>query len=178
VFAYHGKTPTIHVEAMVSPFALVIGDVNIAEGATVFLGAVIRGDVAPIRIGRYTNIQEQVVLHGGDQYDGEALRGHIPIDVGDYVTVAHGSVVHGSTVGDVSMIGVHATLYDGSTIGAGSIVGMNAAVLANTVIPPRSIVVGVPAKIVRSVDDETYARLKAHAIWYHKLAESHKGTLF
>ncbi len=73
VFAYNGKTPTIHVEAMVSPFALVIGDVDIAEGSTVVLGAVIRGDVAPIRISRYTNIQEQVVLHGGDQYDGEVL---------------------------------------------------------------------------------------------------------
>ncbi len=103
---------------------------------------------------------------------------HIPIDVGDYVTVAHGSVVHGSTVGDVSLIGVHATLYDDSTIGPGSIGGMNAAVLANTVIPLRSIVVGIPAKVVRSVDDGTYARVKAHAIWYHKLAVSHKGTLF
>jgi carbonic anhydrase/acetyltransferase-like protein (isoleucine patch superfamily) len=178
VLSYLGKAPTIHVAALVSPYAIVIGDVDIGEGASVFPGAVIRGDVAKIRIGRYANIQEQVVLHGGDLYDGDALRGHVPVAVGDYVTVAHGSVVHGSTIGDVSMIGIHATLYDGSTIGEGSIIGLHAAILANTAIPPRSIVVGVPGKVVRTVDDTTYSRLKQHALWYHELAASHRGTLF
>jgi carbonic anhydrase/acetyltransferase-like protein (isoleucine patch superfamily) len=163
---------------MVSPLAIVIGDVEIAEETAVFPSAVIRGDVAKIRIGKYSNIQEQAVLHGGDLYEGNDLRGHIPIEVGDYVTVAHGSVVHGSKIGDVSIIGIHATLYDGTTIGEGSIIGMNASVLENTTIPNRSIAVGVPAKVIKTVDNATYMRIKKHALRYHKLAMSHKGTLF
>ena len=178
VFSYNGKSPKIHGTAMVSPLAIIIGDVEIAEESSVFPNAVIRGDIAKICIGRYSNIQEQVVLHGGDLYEGGDLRGHIPIEVGDYVTVAHGSVVHGSKIGDVSMIGIHATLYDGSTIGGGSIIGMNAAVLENTAIPKRSIVVGVPAKVIKAVDDATYSRIKKHTLRYHKLAVSYRGVLF
>jgi carbonic anhydrase/acetyltransferase-like protein (isoleucine patch superfamily) len=178
IYSYNGTSPTIHETAMVSPLAIVIGDVEIEEETAVFPNAVIRGDIAKIRIGKYSNIQEQAVLHGGDLYEGDDLRGHLPVEVGDYVTLAHGSVVHGCKVGDVSLIGIHATLYDGSTIGGGSIIGLNAAVLENTVIPQRSIVVGVPAKVIRAVDDATYSRIKKHALRYHKLAASHRGVLF
>ena len=178
IFSYRGKSPKIHEEALVSPLATVIGQVEISEGTAVFPGAVIRGDVAKITVGKYSNIQDNVVLHGGNIYEGDNLKGHLPVEIGDYVTVGHGAVVHGSKVENVSMIGIRAIVYGGSIVGEGSIVGMNATVLENTKIPKRSVVVGVPAKVIKAVDDVTYSRIKKHALWYHELAKSHKGTIF
>ena len=178
VFSYKGKHPRIHEDAMVSPLAVVVGDVEVAEEAAVFPGAVIRGDIAKITIGKYSNIQDNVVIHGGDLYEGDCLKAHISVEIGDYVTVAHGAVVHGSKIEDVSMIGINAVLYDGSTIGGGSVIGMNATILENMKIPERSIVVGTPGRVIKPVDDMTYSRIRKHALWYHQLAASHKGTLF
>ena len=178
LFHYKGKFPEIHKDAMVSSLATVIGDVEISKCATVFPGAIIRGDVAKITIGKHTNIQDNAILHGGDVYEGDNLKNHIPVEIGDYVTVAHGSVVHGSTIEDVSMIGIRAIVFEGSVIGEGSIVGMNAVVPENSKIPPRSIIVGVPAEVIKKVDDITYSRLRKHALWYYELAKSHAGTLF
>ena len=178
VFSYREKSPKIHKDAMVSPFATVIGDVQISRGTAIFPGTVIRGDVAKITIGEYSNVQDNVVLHGGDVYKGDDLKEHLPVEIGDFVTVAHGAVVHGSKIGDVSMIGINAVVFEGSMVGEGSIVGMSATVVKNTYIPPRSVVLGVPAKVVKKVDDVTYSRIKKHALWYHDLAKSHKGTLF
>ncbi len=178
VFSYKGKRPKLHADAMVSPLAVVIGDVEVAAETAVFPCAVIRGDIAKISIGAYSNIQDNVVIHGGDIYDGDCLKAHISVEIGDYVTVAHGAVVHGSKIEDVSMIGINAVLYDGSIIGSGSIIGMHATVLENTKIPARSIVVGTPGKIIKPVDDVAYSRIRKHALWYHQLAASHKGTLF
>jgi len=178
VFSYRGKSPRIHRDAMVSPLATVIGNVEISEGTSVFPGAVIRGDVAKITIGRYSNIQDNAVIHGGDIYEGDNLKGHLPVEIGDYVTVAHGTIVHGSKIEDISLIGIRAMIFEGSTVGEGSIVGINATVLENTKIPKRSIAVGVPAKVIKTVDDITYSRIKKHALWYHELAKSHKGTIF
>ncbi len=178
IFSYGGKQPKIHKDAMVSSSATVIGDVEISEGTSVFPGAVLRGDVAKITIGRYSNIQENVVVHGGAIYEGDDLKGHLPVEIGDYVTVAHGAVVHGSKIEDVSMIGIGAIVFGGSIVGEGSIVGMNATVLENSIIPKRSVVVGVPAKVVKNVDNTTYSRIKKHALRYFELANSHKGTIF
>jgi len=178
VLPYKGKMPEIHKDALVSPLATVIGDVRISEGASVFPGAVIRGDIAEITIGRYTNIQDNVVIHGGDIYEADVLKGNIPVEIGDYVTVAHAAVVHGSKVQNVSLIGIRAIVYEGSIIGEGSLVGMNATLLENTIVPKRSVVVGTPAKVIKAVDDVTYSMIKKHALRYHELAKSHKGSLF
>lgn len=178
IFPYREKKPMIHADALISPLAIVLGDVEISEGTSIFPGAMIRGDVAKITIGRFSNIQENAVLHGGDVYDGDQLKGHLPVEIGDYVTIAHGAVIHGSRVEDVSMIGINATVFEGSVVGEGSIIGMNAAVTQNTRIPSRSVAVGVSAKVVKTVDDITYSRIKKHALWYHDLAESHRGTIF
>jgi carbonic anhydrase/acetyltransferase-like protein (isoleucine patch superfamily) len=151
--------PKIHEDALVSPLATVIGHVEISRGTSVFPGVVIRGDVARITVGKYSNIQDNAVLHGGDIYEGDNLKGHLPVEIGDYATVGHGSVVHGSKIEDVSMIGMKAIVYGGSVVGEGSIVGMNATVLENTQIPKRSVVVGIPAKVVKTVDDVTYSRI-------------------
>ena len=178
IFSYKGKHPKLHADAMVSSLAVVIGDVEIAEETAVFPGAVIRGDIAKISIGAYSNIQDNVVIHGGDIYDKDRLKAHISVEIGDYVTVAHGAVVHGSKIEDISMIGINAVLYDGSIIGSGSIIGIHATILENTKIPARSIVVGTPGKVIKPVDEVAYSRIRKHALWYHQLAASHKGTLF
>ena len=94
VFAHRGKSPKIHGDAVVSSLATIIGDVEISEGASIFPGAVLRGDVAKITIRKHSNIQDNVVLHGGDVYEGDTLKRHIPIKIGEYVTVAHSAIVH------------------------------------------------------------------------------------
>lgn len=178
VLPYEGKMPEIHKDALVSPLATIIGNVTISKGASVFPGAVIRGDVADITIGRYTNIQDNVIIHGGDIYEGDLLKGNLPVEIGDFVTVAHAAVVHGSKVEKVSLIGIRAIVYEGSIVREGSIIGMNTTLLENTIIPERSIVVGTPAKVIKTVDDTTYSMIKKHALRYYELAKSHKGYLF
>jgi carbonic anhydrase/acetyltransferase-like protein (isoleucine patch superfamily) len=178
IFSYKGKTPKIHKEALVSPLATIIGDVEVSEGASIFPGAVLRGDVAKITIGKYSNIQDNVIIHGGDIYEGDELKGHLPVEIGNYVTVAHGAVIHGCKIEDIVLIGIKAIIFEGSTVGEGSIIGMNSTLLENTYIPPRSIVVGTPGKIIKKVDEVTYLRIKKHAERYYELAKSHKGTIF
>jgi len=123
---YKGKTPNIHKNALVSPLATVIGDVEISKGTSIFPGAVIRGDVAKIAIGKYTNIQDNIVIHEGDIYTGDKLKGHIPVKIGDYVTVGHSAVIHGCEIEDAVMVGAKAVIFSGSVISSGSIIGMGA----------------------------------------------------
>lgn len=177
-FIYKEKLPKIHEDALVSPLAIIVGDVEVSEGASIFPGAILRGDVAKISIGRFSNIQDNVIIHGGDIYQGDVLKGQLPVNIGDYVTIAHGAVIHGSKIEDISMIGIRAIVFEGSIVGRGSIVGMNATILEKTKIPSRSVVVGVPAKIIKKVDDITYSKIKKHAMRYYELAKSHKGSLF
>ncbi len=132
-----------------------------------------------ITVGKYSNIQDNAVLHGGDvQGEDDLKRGGSTVEIGDYVTLAHGSVIHGSKIESVSMVGINAVIFEDSTVGEGSIIGMNATVLKNTRIPSRSVAVGVPAKVVKKVDDTTYSMVKKHALWYYWLAKSHQGTVF
>jgi len=93
--SYTGKTSNIHKNALVSPLATIIGNVEISKDTSVFPGAVVRGDVAQIAIGKCTNIQDNVVIHGGDIYAGDKLKGHLSVKIGDYVTVGRSAVVHG-----------------------------------------------------------------------------------
>lgn len=178
IFSYQGKKPLIDKDALVSPLAVVIGNVEISKGASVWPGAVVRGDVAKVTIGECSNVQDNAVLHGGDVYEEGCLRGHLPVEIGDYVTVAHGAVVHGSKVEDVSMIGIRSVVFEGSIVEGGSIIGINAVVPRNSRIPKRSIAVGVPAKVVKSVDEVAYSRIRRHASWYHALAKSHEKAFF
>jgi carbonic anhydrase/acetyltransferase-like protein (isoleucine patch superfamily) len=178
IFSYKDKIPKIHKDAIISSLAVIIGDVEISEGVSIFPGAILRGDVAKITIGKYSNIQENVIIHGGDIYEGDKLKGHLPVEIGDYVTVAHGAIVHGCKIEDIVLIGIRAIIFEGSIVGGGSIIGMNATLLENTKVPSRSIVAGVPGKVIKIVDDLTYSRIKKHAQWYYELAKSHKGGIF
>ena len=131
-----GIGPKIHPSAFVSEFAYVIGDVEIGEGSSVWPGTVVRADMGKITIGRYTCIQDNSVVHG----DADVV-------IGDRVVIGHGALCHANRVGDASLIGSGANVNDGVQIGEGSLVASGAMVIENMVIPPRSLVVGVPARI-------------------------------
>lgn len=144
ILPYDGKTPQIAADAYLAPNATLIGEVTIAAGASVWFGAVLRGDDAAISIGPGSNVQDNAVVHADIG---------IPTTVGANVTIGHGAIVHGATVGDGVLIGMGATLLNGCAIGAESIVGANALVSEGKSFPARSLILGVPAKLVRELDE-------------------------
>lgn len=155
--AYGNLRPQIDPAARVAETAVVVGEVSVEAGASLWYGAVLRGDEAPIRVERDSNIQDNAVLHCDDGF---------PMTVGRGVTVGHGAILHGCTVEDGCLIGMGATLLDGCVIGEGSIVAAGALVPRGKVIPPRSLVMGVPGKVVRPVTDQEAADTIANAQWY------------
>lgn len=147
-----GKTPQVSQEAFVAENATLIGDVTVGADSSVWFGAVIRGDIEPIAVGRGSNIQDNAVLH--------TEKGH-PLTIGDNVTVGHGAVVHCSSIGDNTLIGMGAVLLDGAVIGADCIIGAGAVVKEHAVVPDGTMMVGVPAKPVRELSPEQIAFLRS-----------------
>jgi carbonic anhydrase/acetyltransferase-like protein (isoleucine patch superfamily) len=156
--------PDIAAAAFVAPGATVIGQVTLATGVSIWYGAVLRADVETIRVGAYSNIQDGAIVHGDP---GQ------PTVLEDYVTVGHRAVIHSAHIETGSLIGIGATVLNGVRVGAGSIVGAGALVTKN--VPPRSLVVGLPAKGVRPISEEEAADLIGHAKKYYKLALVHAG---
>lgn len=142
----------------IHPSANIMGNVTIGENVGIFAGATLRGDVQPIIVGDFSNIQECSTIH---------VASH-PVNIGKYVTVAHNAVIHACTIGDRCMIGIHATILDGCQIGKGSIVGAGAVVKENTVVPPNSLVVGNPAVIKEGRGNP--AMVTYNALYYYALA--------
>lgn len=138
---FKGIRPQIHEEAFVAPQVFVAGDVRVAKYASLWPGVVARGDVNYISVGECSNVQDLACLHVADDH---------PCLIGDYVTIGHGAVVHGCEIEDHVLIGMNATVLTGAKIGRGSIVAAGALVRENDVIPPDSLVVGVPGKVVRT----------------------------
>ncbi len=163
IMDYKGKSPVIDKSAFVAENATVIGDVEIGADASVWFGAVLRGDEAPIRIGRGSNVQDNAVLHC-DHCS--------PMSIGSNVTIGHGAIVHGATIGDNVLIGMGAIVLNGAKIGENCIVGAGAVVKENADIPANSMLVGVPAKIVRSLDEATIAQRKEPS-YYVTLGKSY-----
>lgn len=153
--------------AWIAPGAVVTGDVVVAAEASVWFGAVVRGDVSPVRIGRRTNVQDGCVLH--------VDAGH-PCILGDEVTLGHGAIVHGATVEDCCLVGIRATVLSGARIGSGSVVGAGALITENKVIPPRSLVVGVPGRVIRQLSDEDLAAIRASADHYVACATRYRES--
>jgi len=151
----NGKTPQIHEEAYLAENAAVIGDVVLEKGVNVWYGAVIRGDANFIRVGENSNVQDCCCLHGAKG-----------TTIGRGVTIGHGAIVHGCTVEDNCLIGMGAAILDGAVIGEGSIIGAGALVSEGKVIPPRSLVVGVPGKVIREVSDEQFEGILKNAETY------------
>ena len=162
---YRGVLPEIHPSVFVEESAQVIGDVKIGEGSSVWFNAVIRGDVHSIRIGRRTNIQDGSLLH--------VTRGEWPLILGDEITVGHGVTLHGCVIKDRCLIGMGAILLDGVQVGEECIIGAGALVTERTVIPPRSLALGLPAKMVRPLTEEEILGLRQSAERYADLAREY-----
>lgn len=146
-----------------------IGDVVIGEGSSLWYGAVVRGDLMPIRIGAQTSIQDNSVLHITGEVSGT--------EVGNRVTVGHNVIIHACTVEDECIIGMGSILLDRCHIGRGSIIGAGALVTPGTVIPPGSMVMGSPARVKRGLTDEERARIASSADHYVELARVYRDAV-
>ncbi len=160
-----GRTPWIAESAFVAAGAVVVGDVRVGAESSLWYGTVARGDVAGIRIGERTNIQDLCVLH--------VNTGGPDLVVGSEVTVGHRAILHGATVEDRCLIGMGAILLDGCRIGEESFVAAGAVVLQGAVVPPRSFVAGVPAAVRGPIPSDLHARLRESAAAYVRLAREH-----
>ncbi len=164
-----GKSPRDEGAAFVAGSAVVVGEVTLAPGSSVWYGAVVRGDEGPIYIGENTNIQDNAVLHCDP---GSRIILH------KGVTVGHGAIVHGAEVGEDSLIGMHATLLSGCKVGRGCIIGAGPLVPEGKVIPDGSVAVGVLARVVKDVSPEQLAASKYNAEAYAKLGAQHAAAQF
>ena len=155
------KNPTISSSAFVADNATVRGDVTLGERSSVFFGAVLRGDRAPITIGSGTNIQDNCVVHVDYDY---------PVVVGQNVTVGHGAILHGCTVGDNTLIGMGAIVLNGAQVGSNCLIGAGALVPQHAVIPDGSLAFGSPAKVRSALDEAAIAELRQSALDYQQEA--------
>lgn len=155
------KTPRLSPQALMAENATAIGDVTAGPGASLWYGAVLRADQAPITVGEGSNIQDNAVVHVSPGF---------PAAIGKNVTVGHGAIVHGATVEDECIIGMGAILLNGCVIGKGSLVAAGALVTQGKVIPPGSLVMGSPAKVVRALTAQELAGGMASARTYLELA--------
>jgi len=158
------RTPDMSGALFVAPTASIQGDVVLGEKSSVFYGAVLRGDIAEIRIGEGTNIQDNAVVHLADDLGAY---------IGNYCTIGHAAIIHACTVGDECLIGMGATVLDGAVVGARSIVGANTLVPQGMQIPPGSMVYGSPAKVIRPLREEELAFLRQSAEKYIEVARAH-----
>lgn len=166
LYKFKKKNPKIEENTFIAPGSRVIGDVEIAEHGSIWYNTVVRADLAKIKLGKYSNVQENSTVH---------VKQNLGVEIGDYVTIGHNAVIHACKIDSKSLIGMNATILSGAHIGEGSIVGAGAVVPENSEIPPGSLVLGVPAKVVRSITKEKIIELKQHAIHYADLAGDQKN---
>lgn len=157
IWELDGIAPDIAGDAWIAPDAQIIGRVVIEPGASIWWGAVLRGDNEEIRIGRGSNVQDLCCLHTDPGF---------PLTIGANVTVGHRAMLHGCTIGDASLIGMGATILNGAKIGAGSLIGASALVSEGKDIPGRVLVMGAPGRVVREIDEAQYQGLLDSAARY------------
>ena len=158
------KTPQVPPSAYVAEEAVLIGDVTLGEHASAWPGATARADNEPIRIGARSNVQEGAVLHADPGF---------PLVIGEGVTVGHQAMLHGCTIGDGTLVGIQAVVLNGAVIGKDCLIGAGSIVTEGKVFPDRSLILGVPGKVARTLGDEDIARLRHAADSYVE-----RGTLF
>ncbi len=173
VHKFKNITPTLGEKTWIAPSADVIGDVSIGKDCSIWFGCVVRGDVHYITIGDRTNIQDLSMLHV-THYKKEDKSDGNPTIIGSDVTIGHRVMLHGCTIEDACLIGMSATILDGAVIGKESIVGAGALVTKNKIFPPRSLIMGSPAKLVKELSDEEVAELYASASRYVKFKEDYR----
>ncbi|ODT76839.1 MAG: gamma carbonic anhydrase family protein [Pelagibacterium sp. SCN 64-44] len=158
IYSLDGVSPQIDPNVgFIAPDAVLVGDVVLGPEAGIWFGVVARGDIETIAIGARSNVQENCVLHTDKGF---------PLRIGENVTIGHGAIIHGCSIGDNSLIGMGATVLNGAKIGKNCLIGANALVTENKVIPDNSLVMGAPAKVVREVDEQGVAALAASAERY------------
>jgi carbonic anhydrase/acetyltransferase-like protein (isoleucine patch superfamily) len=162
------STPRIAASAFVAPSADIIGDVEVGENASIWFQVVLRGDVAPIRVGANTNIQDGAVVHGFP---------NSPVTIGNWVTVGHRAVLHACTVEDHCLIGIGAIVLNNARIGEGSIVAAGALVVENAVIPPHTLYLGAPARLKRQLTEADRSFIDLHAVHYLQYRERYLSEL-
>ncbi len=150
--------PTVHPSAYIDASAQVIGDVTIGAESSIWMCAVVRGDVNRIRIGRRSNVQDGSVVH--------VMKDTHPTTIGDEVTIGHAAVIHGCTIEDRCLIGMGAIVLNGARVGAGSIVAAGTLLVEGAAIPPRSLVMGTPGKVRRELADDEVVEIQAYAARY------------
>ena len=153
--------PEIEKLVYVAPSADIIGNVRIGKKSSVWHQATIRGDINSVVIGECVSVQEGTVVHVDDDF---------PVNIGNYVTIGHNATVHGCTIEDNCLIGMGSIILDGAVIGSGSIIGAGALIAPGKVIPPNSLVMGVPGKVIKTIDGERVASNITHAAGYWNLA--------
>ena len=153
--SYQGRLPQFPASCYVDPSAQLIGDVTLGEHSSVWMNAVLRGDVHFIRVGANSNVQDCAVLHG--------QRNLYPVIVGDWVTIGHNATVHGCVVEDAVLVGIGSVILNGCRIGEGSIIAAGAVVPEGTTVPPRTLWAGVPAKLRRELGDKDRALILQYA---------------
>jgi carbonic anhydrase/acetyltransferase-like protein (isoleucine patch superfamily) len=157
IYALNGVAPDLHADTWVAPDANLIGKVVLEEGASVWFGATLRGDNEEIRIGAGSNVQENCVFHTDMGF---------PLSVGANCTIGHKAMLHGCTIGDGSLIGMGATVLNGAVIGEGCLIGAGALIPEGREIPDGLLVMGMPGKVVRALDESARAGLLASAAHY------------
>lgn len=159
LYSLRGVSPRLPADdrCWIAPNATVIGNVHLHEDAGIWFGVCARGDHAAITVGARSNVQENCVLHVDPGF---------PVTIGEDTTIGHAAIVHGATIGNGVVVGMGAILMNGASIGDGSIVAAGAIVPEGKSFPPRSLIVGAPAKVVRELDDTAAERLKAVAARY------------
>lgn len=160
--SFKGKTPVVHPSAFVSETAYIVGEVEIGENASIWPGAVIRGDFGSIKIGRNTAIEDNCIVHSWDCI------------IGNNVLVGHGAVIHCKSIGSGSMIGINAVLLQGAEIGENCFIAAGALITPNKKIPPRSMVVGVPASVKEELSDEKLTQVMLGNDAYVKLGQEYR----
>ncbi|QJW44383.1 gamma carbonic anhydrase family protein [bacterium BFN5] len=165
ILSYRGVKPQVDETVYVAPGVFVIGDVSIGACANIWYNTVLRGDIQPIKIGKYTNIQDNSTVHV--MYDHPAI-------IGDYVTVGHGAIIHGCSVGNNCLIGMGAIILGYAEIGDNCIIAAGSLIPERKKIPPNSLVMGSPGKVVRTLTEEEIQGIRESALKYHKVAKNYQ----
>lgn len=173
IYPFKQWTPSLGENVWIAPSADVIGNVTIGENSAIWFGCVVRGDVHRIVIGERTNIQDMSMIHVTHYKKPDMSDGN-PTIIGNDVTVGHRVMLHGCTIEDACLIGMSATILDGAVIGKESIVGAGSLVTKNKVFPPRSLIMGSPAKAVRTLTDDEVEELYASAQRYVGFKEEYR----
>ena len=161
---FRDNSPEIDESAYIADNAAIIGDVTIGKKSRVWFGAVLRGDSDSIKLGRRSNIQDNAVVHVDPGF---------PVTIGDDCIVGHLALIHGATISNNVLVGMNSTVLNGAQVGEFSIIGANALVTSNTVIPPNSLVLGSPAKVVKTLTDKQIAHVIRNAEAYVKLGSEY-----